>query len=666
MSYIPMALRPLSSYQRDEMEDLKRRLLKLETKEIPLTASVMALGDILIGTSTALSGVWGTGQLQITDTATNHLLLNMDVNSGTAASLEFLKRRSGWTVLNSGDVLGAIGFSGADGVDAALGAYIYATVNGTPGSNVMPTRLGFFTSPVGSSTPVERLRLNDTGGTVYGKLDISGSGEGLVANHSGAQSIKLVGGGAASTGIGWRSYLLGANVTLPADNIPEVVGGGGYDRGYAIGMSIENSTDKGMTFWSGSAAGDMTERMRMTNGGSFGIGISPSSKLHVHGGAGTYLKVSTTTFTNGIDIGFDGAAAYLWNYGNCDLIIGANNVERMRVKSTGLVGIGISSPITLFHVHGAPGTYIRVSTTSFTTGMDIGFDGAGAYIWNYHATYMTFGTNNAFTMVLQSNQRMGLGILSPVSRLDVLGTITVSASDSAYTTAGWGRSLQQGSGYVLAWSKGGGSYSHGIGGTNGGLYFMRSTADDHTASALYDMIIADDGKVFIRAGTSTELAVVGGMLYVNYTATTFNNGSEADAYTYTILANTLSKDGESLWVEVFGRVPGGTTPDPRYRLYINGVLIGDTTPIVFTSGFGGFYGRARIIRTGATTGAAVGIVFGDEAENYTSPREDKDWNTRSNDGSISIDWSTNIVVKLTVLGVLYGRGFLVGYDGYTT
>jgi len=164
MSYVPMALRPLSSYQRDEMDDIKRRLEKQEVKEIPNPTAILAVGDILIGaTPPQLTGALGTGQLQVSDTASNTLLLTRDVADANGPTLEFLKRRTAWGVVSNGDALGTIAFSGADGADAALGAKIVAEVDAAPGNDDIPTRLVFSVSPDASATPVEALRINRLG-----------------------------------------------------------------------------------------------------------------------------------------------------------------------------------------------------------------------------------------------------------------------------------------------------------------------------------------------------------------------------------------------------------------------------------------------------------------------------------------------------------------------
>ena len=93
--------------------------------------------------------------------------LHRNANSHGAPALHFSASRGtsagSNTIVQNGDYLGMISFKGTDGSDLASGAYITSQVDGTPGSNDMPARLGFWTSPDGSQSPEERLRIHSTG-----------------------------------------------------------------------------------------------------------------------------------------------------------------------------------------------------------------------------------------------------------------------------------------------------------------------------------------------------------------------------------------------------------------------------------------------------------------------------------------------------------------------
>jgi len=67
------------------------------------------------------------------------------------------------TVVQDADVLGSFLFVGHDGTDYATAASIVGAVDGTPGNDDMPGRLLFLTSPDGSQTLAERMRIDNAG-----------------------------------------------------------------------------------------------------------------------------------------------------------------------------------------------------------------------------------------------------------------------------------------------------------------------------------------------------------------------------------------------------------------------------------------------------------------------------------------------------------------------
>ena len=93
--------------------------------------------------------------------------VHRNVNSHGAPAIQLSASRGtsagSNTIVQSGDYLGMISFKGTDGSNLASGAHITAIVDGTPGNNDMPARLGFWTSPDGSESPEERLRIESSG-----------------------------------------------------------------------------------------------------------------------------------------------------------------------------------------------------------------------------------------------------------------------------------------------------------------------------------------------------------------------------------------------------------------------------------------------------------------------------------------------------------------------
>jgi hypothetical protein len=103
-----------------------------------------------------------------------------------------------YTAVQDNDILGALNFYGADGTDmGALGAQMFARVNGTPGSNDMPTELVFSTTTDGSDTSTERMWIQSNGRVAIattGGLDPTGRSEGCNVwdNNSGNYALHIL------------------------------------------------------------------------------------------------------------------------------------------------------------------------------------------------------------------------------------------------------------------------------------------------------------------------------------------------------------------------------------------------------------------------------------------------------------------------------------------
>ena len=97
---------------------------------------------------------------------------NSDANDG--GNLRIRRARgtqSTPTVLSSGDNIGGIHWYGHDGTDyGSEAASIWCQVDGTPGSNDMPGRLLFYTTPDGSSSRAERMRIDSEGKVGIGTI----------------------------------------------------------------------------------------------------------------------------------------------------------------------------------------------------------------------------------------------------------------------------------------------------------------------------------------------------------------------------------------------------------------------------------------------------------------------------------------------------------------
>ncbi len=125
-----------------------------------LTVASIALGSTL-ETNYAFSS-------KVAGNTTDQAIFAQYSASGGGAQLGLARSNSAsintHTIVASGDIIGSLDFLGSNGTAFGEAASIRATVDATPGAvGDMPGRLGFFTTPDGSATRQERLRLNNAG-----------------------------------------------------------------------------------------------------------------------------------------------------------------------------------------------------------------------------------------------------------------------------------------------------------------------------------------------------------------------------------------------------------------------------------------------------------------------------------------------------------------------
>ena len=138
---------------------------------------VDASGRILAGVSTALTNAYSIGTalapaVQLEGNTGNAAALSITRHASAASNL-LLQRGVIGTPVAADDAVGQINFNGFDGTNYFNAALIRGVVDSTPGSGSMPGRLSFQTTPSGSTTPIERIRIdasgniNMDGGTLY-------------------------------------------------------------------------------------------------------------------------------------------------------------------------------------------------------------------------------------------------------------------------------------------------------------------------------------------------------------------------------------------------------------------------------------------------------------------------------------------------------------------
>lgn len=164
---------------------------------------VKSNGATIVGYTSPLAtklsgGTSVTPNLQVQGVESNTTIVNItswNTVSTTSSGLSFSKSVSGsigthGDALTTGALLGQLSFSGTDGTSFNPGTAIHSYVDGPVGTNSIPGRLTFLTTPIGSTVPSERMRINNAGDVGIGTNPDGYNGKLIVAGTSSGNSIR--------------------------------------------------------------------------------------------------------------------------------------------------------------------------------------------------------------------------------------------------------------------------------------------------------------------------------------------------------------------------------------------------------------------------------------------------------------------------------------------
>jgi hypothetical protein len=203
-------------------------------------------------------------------------------------------------------------------------------------------------------------------------IDDNASSTAMTISSSGVVSI-----GTTSSSGGWSVKVAGSNAPLElartAGDTVERSQLGMEREGTFVGQFKSDATNLWLEASTGALiinTGGGTERMRIDSSGNVGIGNTVASTINSANGTGN-LVVGSGSGTEGITIysgttgegtlqfadASTGAGTYVgqinYNHSNNFMSFGANGSERMRIDSSGNVGIGETAPLGKLHIKSA-------------------------------------------------------------------------------------------------------------------------------------------------------------------------------------------------------------------------------------------------------------------------------------------------------------------------
>ena len=289
------------------------------------------------------------------------------------------------------------------------------------------------------------LDLGDASDPDGGRI-VYDSGSNLGFSTASTERMRIDSSGRVGIGTTSPSEELTIRASVPKIQIEDSDGTNQYGQFYhSAGITsilARNNTSDGTIVFQKYDGTTTDETMRIDSSGNVGIGTtSPAEKLQVDGN----IRLGPAHTTR---VGTDGTNAYFENFANGAVIFRNNGyTERMRINSSGNVGVGTSSPDRKLHINesaSATSNFIHMTTAatgaSGSNGFLVGIGSAGnAELWNYEAQPIIFATSSSERMRIDSSGNVGIGTSSP-STFGVLAVKKDQTADTAISVSNAGSS----------------------------------------------------------------------------------------------------------------------------------------------------------------------------------------------------------------------------------
>tara|TARA_E500000318_G_scaffold7457_1_gene6971 strand:- start:6553 stop:8679 length:2127 start_codon:yes stop_codon:yes gene_type:complete len=418
--------------------------------------------------------------------------------------------KTGITILSSNDVAfsrGSIYF--ADSAANSIGRIEYN--HGTSDTDVMK----FFTNTA------EAMRINSSGNVGIGtsspddRLHVNSGTQNDVAKFESTDTTaSLILVDSATTTDGNRIQTIGdtMNFQTAGSEAMRIISSGN--------VGIKNSSPSHTLDISDTSTTAKTLRV----GQSSGVSTADATMIISNGGSGSAMLRFDYEGSN-----TDRARIGITSSGQNLQFFTAGNNERMRIDSSGNVGIGTTSPDGILHTTGSGDQIVTheaggearliLKTTGTTDSTTLRFSDAdaiaGSIVYTHGTNEMKFYTNGLTNvdMIIDSSGNVGIGTTSPSSKLDVNGTVTATAfsGDGSGLTG-----ISSGAGSVEAW-------------VNLGMIGSTSIRDSGNVSSVTDNGTGDVTINFTTASSDRDYAWSGGAGNDNINGTIWVSGPPAVA-----------------------------------------------------------------------------------------------------------------------------------------
>ena len=428
-------------------------------------------GNVGIGTASPIDKLHlegGNARIRTTGNTDVELILNPYSNAlgtlfqwelvgtGSGGNYNFEFRKAGTTYITVDS--GVSGTAGNVGIGTTSpGAKLEVRKGGTTAAQgdtdliVQDSTAGGSTSQVqilGGATGFSNLYFSDTSAYNVGGFIYNHSSNYLATNVNASEKMRITSAG--NVGIGTTSPEQKLHISSNGSTLMRITGGGSSIAGIDFGDST--NTDDGRIRYDNSSrymqfvVAD-SEKMRIDSSGNVGIGTtSPSSfnsrgrNLVVNSDGDTGITISANSTSSSTLLfadafgGTGGTATYRgvveYDHANDSMAFSTAAAYRMRIDSTGNVGIGTTSPATKLHIADVSTPTIRIEDTTNNRNLQLFHDNNNSFIRTSTGSQLTFQTNGGNTrMLIDTSGNVGIGTSSPVSKLEVDGG-DVEVSDS--------------------------------------------------------------------------------------------------------------------------------------------------------------------------------------------------------------------------------------------